>query len=79
MQRSMKISKNTTFEEAAQRLEEIVAIMEKGEEPLEKSLQLFEEGSALSAFCYKKLSEAEQRIHEISDFEKKDGKPDGKD
>lgn len=74
----MRISKNTTFEQAAQRLEEIVEMMEKGTEPLEKSLQLFEEGSALSAFCYKKLTEAEQKIHEITELEKKEGKTDGK-
>ena len=75
----MKINKSTTFEEAAKRLEEIVGVMEQGSEPLEKSLQLFEEGSALAAFCYKKLSEAEQKIREITELEKKDGKADGED
>lgn len=75
----MKIGKNTTFEEAAQRLEEIVGIMEKGSEPLEQSLRLFEEGSALAAFCYKKLSAAEQKIRTITELEKKDGGTDGQD
>ena len=75
----MKISKNTTFKEAAQRLEEIVDLMEKGTEPLEKSLQLFEEGSALAAFCYKRLSDAEQKIREITVLEKKDEETDGED
>ncbi len=75
----MRISKNTTFEEAARRLEEIVDAMEKGSEPLEKSLQLYEEGSALAAFCYKKLSDAEQKIRQITELEKKEGGTDGED
>lgn len=75
----MKISKNTTFEEAAQRLGEIVDLMEKGTEPLEKSLQLFEEGSALAAFCYKRLTDAEQKIRQITELEKREDKIDGED
>lgn len=41
------MNKKMTFEEAAARLEEIVGQMESGETPLEESLKLFEEGSAL--------------------------------
>ena len=34
---------NKTFEEAMQRLEQIVRTMERGEVPLEESLKLFQE------------------------------------
>jgi exodeoxyribonuclease VII small subunit len=66
-----------TFEEAAARLEEIVEKMETGEPALEESLKLFEEGSALSSFCYRKLSEAEQKVRSITELEEKEGKKDG--
>jgi exodeoxyribonuclease VII small subunit len=36
--------------------------METGELPLEKSLELFERGVALSEACRKRLDEAETRI-----------------
>lgn len=68
-----------TFEEAAARLEEIVGRMETGETTLEESLKLFEEGSALSSLCYRKLTEAEQKIHQISELEEKKGKPNEQD
>ncbi|MEG1426550.1 MAG: exodeoxyribonuclease VII small subunit [Oscillospiraceae bacterium] len=56
-----------SFENALVRLQEIVSILEKGDEPLEKSLKLFEEGAGLSAHCYENLKNAEQRITEISE------------
>ena len=62
-----------TFEKAVARLEEIVAQMETGETTLEESLKLFEEGSALSSLCYRKLSEAEQKIREIEELNEKEG------
>lgn len=65
-----------TFEDALARLNEIVEQLERGDTPLEESLKLFEEGSALSAHCYKKLSEAEQKIKTITDAEEK-GKANG--
>ena len=39
-----------TFEQAMKRLEEIVAQLEAGEVPLDKSMALFEEGTKLSAY-----------------------------
>ena len=36
--------KKQTFENAMQRLEEIVSLLEKNEAPLDDSLKLFEEG-----------------------------------
>ena len=37
-------AKKKTFEESMQRLEEIVSLLEKGEAPLNESMDLFEEG-----------------------------------
>jgi len=51
-----------TFEGALQRLETIVAHLERNELDLEHSLQLFEEGVTLVRFCTTRLDEAERRI-----------------
>jgi exodeoxyribonuclease VII small subunit len=50
------------FEDSLQRLEKIVAELEKGNVPLEQALKLFEEGVQLSAVCRKELEEAEGRV-----------------
>ncbi len=50
------------FEECLQRLEKIVAELEKGDIPLEKSLALFEEGMQLSNACRKELEDAEGKV-----------------
>lgn len=44
------------------RLEEIVALLERGDAPLAGSLALFEEGTKLSALCAGLLDEAEQKV-----------------
>ena len=41
------MEQSKSFETAMKRLEEIVRTMERGELPLEESLKLFEEGTAL--------------------------------
>lgn len=68
--------KKKTYEEAIARLEEITGQLEKGGIPLEKSLKLFEEGTKLSAYCYKILNEAQQKVTELStdDIEKETAK-----
>lgn len=53
---------NMTYEKAQARLEEIVSLLDKNEVSLDDALSLFEEGTALVAFCTKKLSEAKQKI-----------------
>jgi exodeoxyribonuclease VII small subunit len=57
--------KELTYEQAIKRLDEIVLLLEKNEVPLDEALKLFEEGTALTSFCTKKLSEAKQKITEI--------------
>ena len=44
-------AKKVTFEQQLERLEEIVAALEKGDAPLADSLKLFEEGTKLIAAC----------------------------
>lgn len=63
------MNKNMSFETAMKKLEEIVDKLENGSESLESSLKLFEEGSALTAFCYDKLQNAEQKVKQISALE----------
>ncbi len=58
--------KKKTYEEALSKLEEIVALLEKGNMPLEESLKLFEEGTSLSSFCYTTLNNAQQRVIELT-------------
>ncbi len=57
--------KPKSFEAAMQRLEEIAAALEAGDLPLEKSLEMFEEGVELSKYCAAKLEEAEQRLKRL--------------
>ena len=51
-----------SFEAALKQLEEVVQRLEKGELPLEESLQLYEQGLRLTRLCHVKLEEAEGRI-----------------
>jgi len=62
-----------TFEEALQRLEEVVNRLEEGNLPLEESLELFAEGIKLTKYCNRQLEEAEKRIGMI--LEDENGNP----
>jgi exodeoxyribonuclease VII small subunit len=50
------------FEASLAALEKIVRELERGELPLEKSLELFERGVRLSRECQERLQQAERRI-----------------
>ena len=67
------MEQSTSFEAAMKRLEEIVRTMERGELPLEESLKLFEEGTALVRGCAKQLDEAEMKIVKL--MKGPDGEP----
>ena len=51
-----------SFEASLEALEQIVNQLEGGDLPLEKSLELFEQGIKLSRQCQERLSQAERRI-----------------
>lgn len=60
------MKKEVKFEKALHRLEEIVEQLEEGEVDLDKSIEIFEEGSDLVKLCLQKLKSAGQKIKKIS-------------
>ena len=54
-----------SFEAAVAQLENIVEQLERGDVPLDKSIEIYERGEALKAHCEKLLSAAEKRIEKI--------------
>ncbi|HSQ99226.1 MAG TPA: exodeoxyribonuclease VII small subunit [Sphingomicrobium sp.] len=66
-----------SFEDALRRLEEIVRTLEKGEAPLDQSIELYQEGDRLRRHCEARLKDAQARIEQIAFGS--DGKPAGLD
>ncbi|MBI1941222.1 MAG: exodeoxyribonuclease VII small subunit [Acidobacteria bacterium] len=62
MTQPSKSAKADSFEKNLERLDSIVLQLEDADLPLEKALQLYEEGMKLSALCHKQLEEAEGRV-----------------
>lgn len=62
----MAKSKSQTFESNLSRLEEIVKKLEDGSVPLEESMKLFQEGTALAASCNELLDKAELEIVKLT-------------
>lgn len=58
--------KKRSFEESAQRLEEIVRLLERGDVPLEEAMALFEEGTGLMKTCTTLLDLAEQKVRKLT-------------
>lgn len=56
---------NTSFESNMQRLEQIVRALERGDVPLEESLKLFQEGTALVQDCGKLLDDAQLQVQKV--------------
>lgn len=54
------------FEDALAQLEKIVSQLESGEAPLEKSIELYERGTALKAHCEARLKAAEAKVEKIT-------------
>ena len=59
------MAQKKSFEENMERLEQIVRAMERGDVPLEESLKLFSEGTALVQACGKLLDDAELKVKKI--------------
>jgi len=55
-------AQSPNFETQLASLERIVRELERGDLPLERSLELFEQGVKLSRECQERLNEAERRI-----------------
>ena len=56
------MKKNMKFEEAMGRLEEITALLNDQTTALDQALKLYSEAVELSAFCSKKLEDAELQL-----------------
>jgi len=54
-----------SFEASLSELEKVVKELEAGDLPLERSLELFEKGMALSETCRKQLENAETRVETL--------------
>ncbi|HZK33842.1 MAG TPA: exodeoxyribonuclease VII small subunit [Bacillota bacterium] len=69
---SEKIIEKMTFEQAVKELDQIVAKLEEGDIPLEKSLELFKRGITLTEICNKKLTEAQGIVKQLNKDNKGD-------
>jgi len=63
-----------TFEQTIKELTDIVGKIEKGQIPLQDSLEQYERGMALIKHCRDILQKAEKRIEKISELEDKSEK-----
>lgn len=50
------------FEDSLSKLESIVSQLESGDLPLERALEIFEEGVGLARLCQSHLAEAERKV-----------------
>jgi len=57
------------FEDALEKLENIVREMETGAMPLDSALKSFEEGIRLIRFCSTKLDESQRRVEQLLEKE----------
>jgi exodeoxyribonuclease VII small subunit len=54
------------FEKALQELEQIVGQLERGDVPLEKSIEIYQRGNLLKAHCEQLLLKAELKVEVIT-------------
>ena len=60
-----QIPADLSFEDALAQLEKIVAELESGQAPLERSIEIYERGAALKAHCEARLKAAQLRVEKI--------------
>ncbi|MCL6510458.1 MAG: exodeoxyribonuclease VII small subunit [Anaerolineae bacterium] len=56
-----------SFEQAFHQLEDIVAQLERGDLPLDQSLELYARGRRLAERCTQLLDQAELQVREVKD------------
>ena len=61
----MIVSKDLSFEQALNELEEIVNSLERGDVSLEDAIKAYERGSELKNQCEKRLKEAKMKVEKI--------------
>ena len=69
-QKTKKLGEQEPFEKSLERLESIVSKLESGEEGLEHSIKLFEEGASLSKQLTHRLESVKEKVEVLI----KDGK-----
>jgi len=57
--------KEQTFEQAIKKLDELIASLERGELSLEQSIEVYEQGVKLTAFCTNELKSAKLKLEEL--------------
>jgi exodeoxyribonuclease VII small subunit len=55
-----------SFEEAIREFEAVVSKLDRGDVPLEESIDLYKRGALLKARCEAKLKEAEEQVEQIT-------------
>ena len=58
-------SGDDSFETLFTRLDEVTALLEAGDVPLERSIGLYEEGMELAQRCQRLLADVEQRVERL--------------
>ena len=61
-----------SFENNITELENIISMLESGDAPLDKCIEMFEKGVNLSGECLKLLNEAQQKITLLTENGEKD-------
>ncbi len=59
------IIKDMSFEDALSELEGIVQRLERGDAPLEESIDIYQRGAKLKAHCEGKLKDAQMKVQKI--------------
>lgn len=57
--------KKMSFEDALNELEGIVDRLERGDAPLEESIEIYQRGAKLKAHCESKLKSAQMKVEKI--------------
>lgn len=55
-----------SYEQAFQELQNIVNLLDEGQQPLEETLRLFERGQSLARHCEQLLSQSQLKVQKIS-------------
>ena len=61
----MTSEKKISFEEAMNKLEQIVDRLEEGDVPLEEAIAFYKDGMELSKLCHDKLKSVEEQLTQI--------------
>lgn len=65
-EKSAGVPADLSFEDALAQLEAIVSELERGQAPLERSIEIYERGAALRAHCEKRLQAAKLKVDKIT-------------